>query len=159
MKELQAFFSTRTGRTLVIASYAAAGVIFASAWDSGFLEVLRSAGGAFLGALGPLIYYLRRQNGEDIPELPGYNDPVPPELTVHRRNAADLPEELAGPAPAPLPPVPHIDLDEDYHWSYDDKERHPGRTIAGCQWCQAGADRDLAAKRMGQAIARGRAGP
>ena len=63
MKE---FLDSTAGRTLIIAAIAAGTTVFAVPWD-GAETVLRAAGGAFFGALAPLVFYLKK-NAADAQE-------------------------------------------------------------------------------------------
>ncbi len=65
MKE---FLDSTAGRTLIIAAIAAGTTVFAVPWD-GAETVLRAAGGAFFGALAPLVFYLKK-NAADARDAP-----------------------------------------------------------------------------------------
>ena len=60
MKE---FLDSTAGRTIIIAAIAAGTTVFAVPWD-GPETVLRAAGGAFFGALAPLVFYLKKNADE-----------------------------------------------------------------------------------------------
>lgn len=122
------FLDSTAGRTLIIAAVAAGVTIFASDWDNGWVDVVRSGGAAFFGALAPLVAYLKLNSAanQDQPE-----------------NAEPEPEPLVQPRivtrrPAVPPPVPPIDFDKPYHYGgKDNGTRHPGDEDAKphCPWC------------------------
>lgn len=60
MKE---FLDSKAGRTIIIASIAAGTAVFAVPWSDAE-TVFRAGGGAFFGAMGTLVFYLKRGEAE-----------------------------------------------------------------------------------------------
>lgn len=104
MKE---FLDSKAGRTLIIALIATGTTIFAVPWD-GAETVLRAGGGAFFGALAPLVFYLMKSEGEA-----GEVTPVGWNMTAKVSS-------------------PITDFDSDYHFT--DDGRHLGKSV-DCKLC------------------------
>jgi len=133
MKE---FLDSTAGRTLIIAAIAAGTTVFAVPWD-GAETVLRAAGGAFFGALAPLVFYLKK-NEADAAEATRYgqelsdrfdeeiNGPVVPRIYVNSTSAL--------PANITVTPQEVKDFDKDYH--FVDSGRHAGKLV-DCADCRA----------------------
>lgn len=132
MKE---FLDSKAGRTLIIALIATGTTIFAVPWD-GAETVLRAAGGAFFGALAPLVFYLKKN--ADAAEATRYgqelsdrfdeeiNGSVVPRIYVNSTSAL--------PANITVTPQEVSDFDKDYHFVEDG--RHAGKLV-DCVDCRA----------------------
>lgn len=130
MKE---FLDSKAGRTLIIALIATGTTIFAVPWD-GAETVLRAGGGAFFGALAPLVFYLMKNEGEAAQEemqvqpwWPGLSGTIPPGNVIHSgaSNAVTI-ENLTDKA------INVTDFDNDYHFT--DDGRHLGKSV-DCKIC------------------------
>lgn len=128
MKE---FLDSKAGRTLIIALIATGTTIFAVPWD-GAETVLRAGGGAFFGALAPLVFYLKRNSDEEGSAGISADSTV---AVVDFTSGHPVATSTTG-APSNLTvSTPAIDFDKDYHFAKGG-ERHPGPYAAQCQTCK-----------------------
>lgn len=112
MKE---FLDSTAGRTIIIAAIAAGTTVFAVPWD-GAETVLRAAGGAFFGALAPLVFYLKKNYDE----------------AANRIDTIDYTPSTSASQHAQVFEVKSFD--SDYHFVEDG--RHAGKLV-DCADCKA----------------------
>jgi len=135
---MKAFLDSTAGRTIIIAAIAAGTTVFAVPWD-GAETVLRAAGGAFFGALAPLVFYLKKN--ADAAERYGLelSDGVSGEVIGTRK--IDLKPGSTGGVytssenPNSYTVIANVtDFDEEYHFVKDG--RHAGKLV-DCADCRA----------------------
>lgn len=130
MKE---FLDSKAGRTLIIALIATGTTIFAVPWD-GAETVLRAGGGAFFGALAPLVFYLMKNEGEaqDGPMV-GFVVPGDPVIGAAYTTTGSPGNLTISQPPAHPGSVFEVkDFDSDYHFT--DDGRHLGKSV-DCKLC------------------------
>ena len=114
MKE---FLDSTAGRTLIIALIATGTTIFAVPWTDAE-TIARAGGGAFFGALAPLVFYLKK-NHED-----AQDDAIGDMINYTPSTSASQHAQV----------FEVKDFDEDYH--FVESGRHAGK-LADCGDCRA----------------------
>ena len=133
---MKKFLDSTAGRTLIIAAIAAGTTVFAVPWD-GAETVLRAAGGAFFGALAPLVFYLRKNADEAERTRPVV---VPGEPVIGTRQIDLKPGTTGGVYTSSENPNSYTviaqvtDFDKDYH--FVESGRHAGKLV-DCADCRA----------------------
>lgn len=134
MKE---FLDSTAGRTIIIAAIAAGTTVFAVPWD-GAETVLRAAGGAFFGALAPLVFYLKKNADEAQDEsMAGFGETVIGGVASRERQWETSPPNSITATSGVMPGKSYVDVtdfDEEYHFVKDG--RHAGK-YADCADCRA----------------------